>query len=116
MDRTAFLTTCRRQALEIALGQPRIGLRFLDLNFARDEAVFRAGELGIDGSRLLRVNGLREAALCPGLFRDISVAFGVGPGSELLGELTAHDRIRLGTELRHLEGAVCSDAGEAPIS
>lgn len=100
--RPTFLDTCRRRALEIALGQPRIGLRFLDLNFARDDMIRRAAELGIDGAEMFWIPGCEEIqpVLPPALHAAIFQAFA---GEFLDVEFTAHQRIRLRAELQRLE-------------
>lgn len=45
MDRPTFLAACRRRAIEIALSQPRMGIRLLELSLARDAMAERAAEL-----------------------------------------------------------------------
>lgn len=115
MPRPTFLAACRRRALEVALGQPRIGLRFLDLNFARDEMIRCAAELGVDGAELFWIPGYEE--IQPVLPPTLHGAIGEVFAGELLDvEFSAHQVIRLRAELRQLEASVCSSAGEAPFS
>lgn len=101
MDRPTFLTACRRRAIEIALGQPRIGLRLLELSLARDEMAERAAELGIDGAEMHWITGYE--AIQPILPHALRIALDETFGGELMDDFTAHQRIRLRAELLRLE-------------
>lgn len=101
MPRPTFLTACRRRAIEIALNQPRVGIRLLELSFARDEMAERAAQLGIDGAELHWITGYET--LQPILPRALRIALDATFSGELMDDFTAHQRIRLRAALLRLE-------------